>query len=99
MATNRYMFYPDTKKAILDYACEESIDPERRVYQLRRISYRANEQANRITNTGGVNESQSRTDIGADSDTPKACLAGNHYENEEGRAFDFCPDCGKRLSS
>ncbi len=29
---------------------------------------------------------------------PRACRNENHYETDEhGRAFDFCPDCGKRL--
>ena len=32
-----------------------------------------------------------------EADVP-ACRWGHHYENENGRPFSFCPDCGRRLS-
>jgi len=39
------------------------------------------------------------TQCNAVIDLPKACANNNHYENDEhGRAFDFCPDCGKPLN-
>lgn len=31
-------------------------------------------------------------------DIPEACRQGIHYENEDGRLFDFCPDCGEQLN-
>lgn len=89
----------DIREAITIIYFDKSITPYETAKRLRNIAGVTISLADRIEKKEGMNESQSRTDIGADSDTRKARCTKMYHDYLYGEGFITCLTCLNPLSS